>query len=426
VYGFAAAAAERSLHEEKTTGMTESRQLVPYHTLPLMAEAVCLDQTGSKVERWELPMFGTDDEVGLIKRMASGLGVLDEPTRKMRAHIASFTGCDSGVPTTIDELLDAIGRGTLREPALRNGCDHPGFCVQIKTSQPRQIECMQAVHEVITARLAGQDMKHAIAKYPYASGFAERTWAWLPPSNKLSGLQTLLVERMLLPFGFFLKASHADPAFEQPCLQEVCDTVMKECYEDGGRGRQLDAQIEKLADLPKISMAYPQQVQTAGIVDPCKKELYVLCCALAHGLHTLCDCHHSTFRWIENWVHAIGTGRWKITTRKLGAESERLSHLMFGYLLGLDKWLLGVPEQFLLMDLGHIDLGFDQKSDIVRVYAYLGSERTPVKTWLAAYLWTNLMYNNGGLLWRNRHRRLLDDAVAKGVSVREWMDKQGQ
>ena len=97
---------------------------------------------------------------------------------------------------------------------------------------------------------------------------------------------------------------------------------------------------------------------------------------------------------------------------------------MFGYLLGLDKWLFDVPEQFLLLDLGHIDLGFDPKNEIVRVYAYLGSEHTPVKTWLASYLWTNLMYNNGGLLWRNRYRALLDQAEAEGVLVREWMDKQ--
>ena len=234
----------------------------------------------------------------------------------------------------------------------------------------------------------------------------------------------LLVERMLLPFEFFTQASHADPPSDQPCIVELADTVMKQCYEDGGRGQQIDGEIERLAGLPKISMAYPQQTRTAEIADPRKLDLYTLCCCLAHGLHTLCDCHHSTFRWIENWTYSIGTGRWEIPTRQLGTESDRLSHVMFGYLLGLDKWLLDIPEQFVLLDLGHIDLGFDPKSEIVRVYAYLGSERTPVKTWLAVYLWTNLMYNNGGLLWRNRHGALLHQTETKGVSVRGWMDRQ--
>lgn len=404
--------------------MTESRQFVPYDTLAPMTEAAYTGEENDSIECWELPTWGTDEEVALIRRMSCDLGALDDPTRKMRSHIASLSGCDSGVPATIDELLDAIGRGMLREPALRNGCNHPGFCVPIKTSQPRQRECMRTVHGVLTTRLAGGPPQALIDRHPYATGLIQRTYEWLPPSAELSDLQKLLVERMLLPFEFFLEASHADPAFDQPCLVELGEAVMKRCYEDGGRGSQIDVQIEKLADLPKIAMAYPQHARQASIEDPAKRDLYVLCCSLAHGLHTLCDCHHSTFRWIENWVYAIGTGRWGIPTRKSGTESGRIFRLMFGYLLGIDKWLLGVPEQFLLLDLGHIDLGLDPKSEIVRVYAYLGAERTPVKTWLAAYLWTNLMYNNGGPLWRNRHRGLLGEAEAKGVSVREWIDKQ--
>lgn len=404
--------------------MTEPRQLVPYDTLEPMTEAAHADQPDGAVERWDLPTWGADEEVALIRQMSRDLGALDDATRKIRSHIASLTGCDSGVPATIDELLDAIGRGMLREPALRNGCDHPGFCVQIKTSQPRQRECLRAVHDVTTSRLAGQPSAGLIDKYPYAAGLIEHAYEWLPSSAELSDLQKLLVERMLLPFEFFLEASHADPEFDRPCIVELGEAVMEKCFEDGGRGSQIDAQIEELAGLPKISMKYPQQAQGESIDDPKKRDLYVLCCSLAHGLHSLCDCHHSTFRWIENWVYAIGTGRWGIPTRTPGTESERLFQLMFGYLLGIDRWLLDVPEQFLLLDLGHIDLGFDPKNEIVRVYAHLGSERTAVKTWLAAYLWTNLMYNNGGPLWRNRHRALLDRAEASGVSVREWMDKQ--
>ena len=90
----------------------------------------------------------------------------------------------------------------------------------------------------------------------------------------------------------------------------------------------------------------------------------------------------------------------------------------------MDKWLLDIPMQFLLLDLGHLDLGFDPTNEILRVHAYLGAQRTPVKTWLVAYLWTNLMYNTAGLLWRNKHTDLLHRAAQCGISVREWMDSQ--
>ena len=403
--------------------MAQSRRLISYDTLEPMTEAVSVHPTG-EVETWNLPTWGPDEEVTVLTDLLSSLASLDDDTRKLRAHIGSFTGCDSGVPASIDEILEGIGRGRLTEPTLRNGCNRHGFCVSVRSSQPRQKECMRIVHEVITSRLAGASSAQLIEEYPFARGFIERTYEWLPPHGELSPLQELLVERMLLPFEFFLEASHADPAFDQPGIQEIRNTVMKKCYQDGGRGSEIDAEIGKTEGLPKIKMAYPPQARRANISDPQKQDLYVLCCSLAHGLHALCDCHHSTFRWIENWIYAIGTGRWGIPTRKTGAESARLYQLMFGYLLGLDEWLLDVPEQFLLLDLGHVDLGFDPKNELVQVYAYLGAEHTPAKRWLAAYLWTNLMYNNGGPLWRNRHRSRLDEAEAKGVSVRKWMNKQ--
>ncbi len=82
--------------------------------------------------------------------------------------------------------------------------------------------------------------------------------------------------------------------------------------------------------------------------------------------------------------------------------------------------------QFFLLDLGHKDLGFDPKNEVLRVYAYLGEERTPVKEWLAACLWHNLSYNPidgnpGGLV---RHKNLFDLAIHVGISMREWMDKE--
>jgi len=66
------------------------------------------------------------------------------------------------------------------------------------------------------------------------------------------------------------------------------------------------------------------------------------------------------------------------------------------------------------------------KNEILRVYAYLGEKRTPVKEWLAACLWHNLTYcpidtgNPGGLV---RHKNLLERAAQAGISPREWMDR---
>ncbi len=72
------------------------------------------------------------------------------------------------------------------------------------------------------------------------------------------------------------------------------------------------------------------------------------------------------------------------------------------------------------MDLGHVDLGFDPKNEILRVYAYLGEEMTPVKKWLAACLWGNLTYNQHGSL--QYHKELVQKADNEGISLREWID----
>ncbi len=79
---------------------------------------------------------------------------------------------------------------------------------------------------------------------------------------------------------------------------------------------------------------------------------------------------------------------------------------------------------FSLMELGHKDLGFNPRNEVLRVYAYLGEERTPVKEWLAACLWHNLSHNTidvipCGLV---RHQDLLEHAAQVGISLRGWMD----
>ena len=152
--------------------------------------------------------------------------------------------------------------------------------------------------------------------------------------------------------------------------------------------------------------------------------LYHIAGHIANGVSELSDCHHNTFRFIERWIYAIGTMTWDIPTRQPHAESIRLGRLLFGYALGLDKWLQGVPQQFVLLDMGHINLGFDLKNEILRVYAYLGEEHTPVKEWLAACLWYTLVLMPPASLnnWGHRHKELMQRASEHGISVRNWMD----
>ena len=63
-------------------------------------------------------------------------------------------------------------------------------------------------------------------------------------------------------------------------------------------------------------------------------------------------------------------------------------------------------------------------TEILRVYAYLGEEGTPVQRWLAACLWFNLALMPPASLykWGRRHKELVTVASAEGISVREWMD----
>lgn len=399
------------------------------------------DKNGNVIEKWST--WGTlfegkawndwdeeigfiskvDQEIRFISKMQEALGPLDDNTRQIRAHIGSLVPCDSGLPVTIDELLKAISQGQLSEPSFRNGCWYGGMWWELKSTQPGHHESMQAICSVVTGYLAGRPEVDLLREYPHATGFINRAYRWLGPTASLTQLQKLLMERMLLPFEFFMKASHTDPRSSWPeGAEEACDAAVRNCYAEDGRGAEIDAEIAESEGLPEISMMYPDQARKAQIKDSRKMQLYILCCSLAHGLHTLSDCHHSTFRWIENWVHAIGTGRWGIPTREAGTEKERLGYMLFGYLLGLDKWLLGKPMQYLLLDLGYVDLGFDPKNEVVRVYAYLGDNRTPVMQWLAACLWHNLMSNVGGLLWQNKHNDLIYHAREHGISVSEWMN----
>ena len=396
---------------------------------------VTTDQEGNEIRKWSVFSWtwpgqekDWDEEIKYINGMQSKLGDLDDSTRRIRAHIASLVPCDSGFPVTVDELLNAIGRGKLDGPSFRNGCWCSGMWWEQKTTQPFHMESMRTIYTVLKGYLAGKSREGFIKEFPGAAGFIDRTYAWLAPAAELTEVQKLMMERMLLTIDFFTKTSDTVPCSQFSDVSELQDveTRVKGLFEQGGQGAHLDAEISKKAGLPQV---YPQWKpkyleNLESIQDLRKKQLYKTCCAIASGVHTLSDCHHSTFRYIESWIHGIGTGQLGIPTRKTGTERERLGRLLLGYVLGLDRWLLGLPIQFLLLDLGHIDLGFEPKNEIVRVYAYLGEKRTPVKEWLAACLWHNLTYcpiggNPGGLV---RHKDLLERAAQAGISLREWMN----
>jgi hypothetical protein len=358
----------------------------------------------TKEEEWT-------DEIRFINRMQAQIGPLDDETRTIRAHIASLVPCDSGFPVTVDEILNAIGTGRLPQPAFHPGC---WLSRGTRSTQPGQAQSMRAIETVLRAYLEGEPAEPLTARYPHARGFVERTYSWLGPVAQLTQVQRLMLERMLLPFEFYAKHS------------EDRNAVFTDCFKEGGRGKVLDGKISALAGLPEIHANYRQEYRDnlASIADPEKRALYTVCGHIADSVSELSDCHHSTFRRIERWIYGIGTLAWDIPTRQAHAESTRLGRALLGYALGLDRWLQGVPMQFLLLDLGHIDLGYDPKNEILRVYAYLGEEHTPVKEWLVASLWFNLTLMPPASLykWGHRHRELLETANARGISVREWMD----
>jgi len=400
-----------------------------------MITTITSDKAGNEIRKWSVVSWtfpgeekNWDEEIKYINSMQSKLGALNDSTRQIRAHIASLVPCDSGFPVTVDELLNAIGRGKLDEPSFRNGCWCSSVWWEQKTTQPLHIESMKTIYTVLKGYLAGKPKEDFVEQFPFAAGFIDRTYVWLGPLSELTELQNLMMKRMLLTIEYFSKTSDTVPCsqFSDASKMQQVERFVKELFEKGGRGANLDMEISKKAGLPQVYPQWkPEYLENLkSFEDSRKKELYKACCAIASGVHTLSDCHHSTFRYIESWIHGIGTGELRIPTRRDGTERERLGRLLFGYVLGLDKWLLGLPMQFLLLNLGHIDLGFDPKNEILRVYAYLGEERTPVKEWLAACLWYNLTYcsiagNPGGLV---RHKNLLECAAQAGISLRAWVE----
>ena len=421
-----------------TTNTPTAGQWVPYHRVPIGFEATYTGETAldavdmsdaDLVYRASLDGFVTEqysvwgfahtkpedwnDEIRHMNRMQAALGLLSDETREIRAQIASLVGCDSGVPVTIDEILNAIGAGHLAQPSFHAGC---WMSRGTRSTQPEQKDSMGVIEAVLEGYMAGRPRDDLIAAHPHAQGFIERATDWLGPSSELTDVQKLMLERMLLPFEKF--AGHS----------EDHRAVFEDCFTDGGRGKALDARISALAGLPEIHASYRREYREnlASIDDPENRRIYLVCGHIADCVSEVSDCHHSTLRRVERWIYGIGTLTWDIPTRKAHVEGIRLGRLLFGYALGLDRWLQGIPMQFLLLDLGHIDLGFDPKNEILRVYAYLGRERTPVREWLASCLWYTLALMPPASLykWGRRHKDLVADAEAKGLGVCQWMDAQ--
>ena len=426
------------------------RRLVPYDTVSPGLEAVYtaeevveplddgdptgrrrVDEAGNAYEEWSVWTWFRppekdgdwgDEEINCLNRMQAKLGHLDDDIRRVRAHVGSLVPCDSGFPVTVDELLRAIGRGKLDAPSFHNGCWRCAMWWEASTTQAGQAEVMQTIEDVVRGYLDGVAADEMATRFPAAEGFIRRTYEWLGPAEELTQVQRLMLERMLLPFEYFAQRN------------EDYESANRECFEPGGRGAELDARVSGLAGLPAIHKVHLREFREnlSAISDPESKALYENCCHIASGIHGLSDCHHAAFHRIEYWIHGIGTGKSPdgeppvIPTRMMGAERERLGRLLFGYVLALDKWLVGRPMQFLLLDLGHADLGFDPRNEVLRVYAYLGDERTPVKEWLAGCLWRNLTHNsvfgNPAGLAGHRHKHLVQRADQVGISVREWMD----
>ncbi len=272
---------------------------------------------------------------------------------------------------------------------------------------------MQVIEEVLNGYLVGESAEALVERHPHAKRFIKRTYEWLGPVEELTDVKRLMLGRVLLPFDFLTKRT------------EDHEAIYRDCFEPGGRGEALDEKIAAAAGLPKFYSPisnYREYVETRdGMKDPKKKELYRVLGMLSHGLHGLSDCHHACFRWIENWILSIGAGEMETATHAKGTEKERLGRLLFGYVLALDRWLQDVSMHFLLLDLSHVDLGFDPKNEILQVYAHLGEERTPVREWLAASLWKNLSLMPVGP-GRFLHKELLERSKQAGTSLRGWID----
>lgn len=371
------------------------------------------DKNGNVIDKWCVWTWNGEEskwgpEIKYINKIQVALEPLDDSIRAIRSHMASFVSCERRFPVTVDELLNAIGIGKLPKTVFHNGCWWPNMLDRPPRPAPQGMSWEETVYRLMSGYLAGEVQRSMVEALPHAEDFVSRVYGWLGDRKKLTGIQELMIERLLLPMEFFTGRA---PDY---------DMAMKRCFQEGGRGVEIDHEISELAELPPICRHYSgtYRKNLAQIDDPVKTELYTICCHMSEGICDLSNCHHASLRRVERWLHAIGTNQWEMKTRKAGAERKRLAQFRFGYCLAMDKWLLGKSADFILLQIAHGQLCIDPTNEIIRTYAYLG-EKNPKKEWLVACLWFNLTQ-----ALMNQHQDLIGQASSGEFDVREWMDSQ--
>jgi hypothetical protein len=147
------------------------------------------------------------------------------------------------------------------------------------------------------------------------------------------------LERILLSFEFFTKFPHASPEGWSEKGFQAHNTIFQTCFGEDDRGSRLNAEISKLAGLPTIPLGhYEKYLKTIKTISKSQqRELYKVCSQVANGIYELSDCHHNTFRVIENHIYGIAKVKLGIPTHNSGSERIRFGYLLFGYTLGIDK-----------------------------------------------------------------------------------------
>ncbi len=292
-------------------------------------EAEHVIRTWSVWPFWQQDNKADDEEIVHLNKMQEKLGPLSDKIRQVRAHVGSFVTCEIGIPMTVDELLIAIGKGELSKPSYHNGCWNCSTWWEQKSSQPGHVESMKTIHTIVTGYLAGRTREEFVEEFPFAKGFIDHTYEWLGPVADLSKVQKLLIDRMLVPFELWTETTVWQRGYDTEG-DELVTRVLDNVIGENGRGAQIDAEISELTGLPEM---HPCHLRIYGetlkkISDPQGQMLYRIWGRVAEGVHSVCDCHPSTFRYIENWIYGIGTGKWGIPTRKAGAQRERLGRLL--------------------------------------------------------------------------------------------------
>ncbi|MHA1987475.1 MAG: hypothetical protein ACW98D_12630 [Promethearchaeota archaeon] len=359
------------------------------------------------------------DEIKIINGIQESLGELDNTTRYIRNAIGSLVLCDQGIPTTIDQLLDFIGSNYYDEKRLFHlGCWMPSGK---RSTNPDWQRSMTYIEEILVNFLKGMSITDQIKQLEgFMEGFIRRFYSWFPSRVNLDELQVLLLNRILVSF---------------PYLTHGIDNhkkMMKDVFEIGGKGWIIDEQIQKLEDLPQITGIKWNEARKyyKTIKNQKKKERFRIISYVTGDffLSGLSTCHHNLFRFLENVLYKIGTlTNDPLPNRFHATERKRLGNLLFGYVLGLNSWLMKKPMDILLLDLGYLDLGFNQRNEILRVYAYLANNRNPVKEWLVGSLWHQLMFNEvnlprtPGLI---NHKDMLELAKKHNLNLFEWMESK--